>query len=144
MVFPFKWNFFGRRFALRTIFNISLDYTKNKFKFFQLIVLFWQWEVKAMLRVCTALKSPWIPFSLEKSFSLYASPSNVLEFSSTLNACSHALWFFLFFRFCLRLWRAIFHLIVNDRAISGIRRIGTPFSQCRKVLCFWLWLQLCR
>ena len=72
--------FFVRSFALRTIFNISLDYTKNKFKFFQLIVLFWQWEVKAMLRVCTALKSPLIlGEALEKSLNSIF-PWKVLQF----------------------------------------------------------------
>ena len=39
------------------------------------------------------------------------------------NALSHASWLFQFFRFCLRLWRPIFHLIVRDGVVSGIRTL---------------------
>ena len=48
-------------------------------------------------RAHTVLKSPWIPFFLEKSLNCYASPWKVLEFSSTLNAVARKVFFFMLF-----------------------------------------------
>ena len=67
-----------------------------------------------------SLKSPWIPFFLEKSSNFCASPWKVLELSSTLNVVA---WKVFFNAFWLLAWTGNVHLCTN---LWLIFTVGSP------------------